>query len=102
MGAGTDEAVVGAAIGGGVGDGAANGAAPPSAMTARSTFFMAKFVDNGCPVGGVIHDGGAVINDGAGAAGVGAAGATGVGSEASSEASRWAPQVTQVLVPGSL
>jgi hypothetical protein len=97
------------------GDGAANDAAPPSAITARSTFFMANWVERGWPLGGVIHDGGADIGaaDGEVVAGdgevvaadgkvVGGAGAAIMGSERSEPTSRGAPQVTQLLVPGSL
>ena len=54
-GGGTNGDIVGAGVGAG-GTRLATLAASP--MVARSTFFIAKLVDNGCPVGGVIHDGG--------------------------------------------
>lgn len=69
-------------------------------MVARSTFFMANWVEMGWPVGGVIHDGGAA---GAAAAVGGGAIATGPeGSLTSSPTTRMAPQLTQRSLPGSL
>lgn len=96
-------------VGDGVVIGSAN-AVGASAMLARSTFFIAKAVDNGCPVGGVIHDGGAAVTGplpvlAAPTIGMAATGgATGTGDDGSyaGSASRTEPQLTHTEVPGSL
>jgi hypothetical protein len=79
-------------------------------MLARSTFFIANAVDNGCPVGGVIHDGGAAttgplpafVAATIGSAATGEATGTGDDGSYAGSASRAAPQLTQTEVPGSL
>ncbi len=101
---------------GGSGDGDGDGVVIGSAnavgtsdMCARSTFFIANAVASGCPVGGVIHDGGAAgagplppPTRGAETTGTGAATGTGDDGSYAGSASRAAPQLTHTEVPGSL
>jgi len=105
-------------------DGATSPWGEPSVMTARSTFFMANWVEIGWPLGGVIQDGGAMTtapavgNAATGAksgisAAVGDAGREGCGrsgmsrpgddgSGGSASAERGKPHVEQLMPPGSL